>query len=77
SAHRSPTNSSVADRSKRFRVNDVEDTSSRQQQEVVDLENQDDSSALGPHRLTPGVPADDFVLPPVFAHGPLLDGKTR
>ncbi|PNX92631.1 hypothetical protein L195_g015771 [Trifolium pratense] len=75
SALQSPTTSSAVDRAKRIRLNELEDTSSRQQQEIVDLEIQDDSTA--PHKLTPGAPADDFVLPPIFAHGPLLDVKTK
>ncbi|MCI57408.1 hypothetical protein A2U01_0078659, partial [Trifolium medium] len=34
-------------------------------------------SAYGPHRLTPGHPAGDFVLPPAFGHSPLFDGQTK
>ncbi|CAJ2644668.1 unnamed protein product [Trifolium pratense] len=76
SAQQSPT-ISAADRSKRIRLSGEEDTSSHREQEVVDLDGQDDSSNPGPHRLTPGAPAEDFVLPPIYAHGPLLDGRTK
>ncbi|MCI79715.1 hypothetical protein A2U01_0100986, partial [Trifolium medium] len=34
-------------------------------------------SASGPHRLTPGHLAEDFVLPPAFEHSPLFDGHTK
>ncbi|MCI71813.1 hypothetical protein A2U01_0093076, partial [Trifolium medium] len=34
-------------------------------------------SAAGLHRLTPGHPAEDFVLPPAFGHSPLFDGHTK
>ncbi|CAJ2651901.1 unnamed protein product [Trifolium pratense] len=76
SAHQSPT-ASAADRSKRIRLSGEDDTSSCREQEIVDLDDQDDSSNPGPHRLAPGVPADDFVLPPIYAHGPLLSGDTK
>ncbi|PNX68084.1 hypothetical protein L195_g055976, partial [Trifolium pratense] len=38
---------------------------------------QDNSSNPGPHRLTAGVLADDFVLPPIYAHDTLLTGDTK
>ncbi|MCI72783.1 hypothetical protein A2U01_0094047, partial [Trifolium medium] len=34
-------------------------------------------SAAGLHRLTPGHPAKDFVLPPAFGHSPLFYGHTK
>ncbi|PNX62473.1 hypothetical protein L195_g053001, partial [Trifolium pratense] len=63
SAPQSPTASNM-DRSKRIRME--EETSSRQEREVVDLSGQDDPSHSGPHRLSAGVPAEDFVLPPIY-----------
>ncbi|PNX60117.1 hypothetical protein L195_g051762, partial [Trifolium pratense] len=36
-----------------------------------------DPPNLGPHRLSAGVPADDFVLPPIYAHDTLLTGATK
>ncbi|CAJ2651308.1 unnamed protein product [Trifolium pratense] len=74
SAPQSPT-ASIVDRSKRIRLE--EETSSRQEREVVDLSGQDDPPNSGPHRLSAGVPADDFVLPPIYAHGELLTGETK
>ncbi|PNX69506.1 hypothetical protein L195_g064466, partial [Trifolium pratense] len=64
SAQQSPT-AFAADRSKKIWLVGEEDASSRREQEVVNLDGQDDSSNPGPHRLTTGVPADDFVLPPI------------
>ncbi|CAJ2640236.1 unnamed protein product [Trifolium pratense] len=74
SAPQSPTASNV-DRSKRTRLE--EETSSQQEREVVDLSGQDDPPRPGPHRLSAGVPADDFVLPPLYAHEKLLTGETK
>ncbi|CAJ2645636.1 unnamed protein product [Trifolium pratense] len=74
SAPQSPTASNM-DRSKRIRME--EETSSRQEREVVDLSGQDDPSHSGPHRLSAGVPAEDFVLPPIYAHDELLTGETK
>ncbi|CAJ2677122.1 unnamed protein product [Trifolium pratense] len=74
SAPQSPTASNV-DRSKRTRLE--EETSSRQDHVVVDLSGQDDPPLPGPHKLTAGLPADDFVLPPLYAHGELLTGATK
>ncbi|PNX91328.1 hypothetical protein L195_g047458, partial [Trifolium pratense] len=76
SAPQSPTASAV-DRSKRIRLMGEEETSSLQEREVVDLSGQDDPPNLGPHRLSADVPADDFVLPPIYAHGVLLTGDTK
>ncbi|PNX87460.1 hypothetical protein L195_g043549, partial [Trifolium pratense] len=75
SAPQSPT-ASAGDRSKRMRLTG-EETSSQQEREVVDLSGQDDPPNLGSHRLSAGVPADDFVLPPIYAHGVLLTGETK
>ncbi|PNX65471.1 hypothetical protein L195_g062617, partial [Trifolium pratense] len=72
SAPQSPT-ASAADRSKRMRLE--EESSSRQEHEVVDLSGQDDPPNPGFHRLSAGAPADDFVLPPIYAHGVLLTGE--
>ncbi|CAJ2653631.1 unnamed protein product [Trifolium pratense] len=74
SAPQSPTASNL-DRSKRIRLE--EETSSRQEREVVDLSGQDDPPRPGPHRLSAGVPAEDFVFPPTYAHGELLNGETK
>ncbi|PNX67084.1 hypothetical protein L195_g063355, partial [Trifolium pratense] len=38
---------------------------------------QDDPPRPGPHRLSAGLPADDFVLPPLYAHDKLLTGETK
>ncbi|MCI61334.1 hypothetical protein A2U01_0082591, partial [Trifolium medium] len=35
------------------------------------------SLGVGLHKLTPGVPAAKFVLPPAFSHGRLFDGETQ
>ncbi|MCI89578.1 hypothetical protein A2U01_0110867, partial [Trifolium medium] len=35
------------------------------------------SLSAGLHRLHPGVPAADFVLPPAFGHTQLFDGQTK
>ncbi|MCI40259.1 hypothetical protein A2U01_0061492, partial [Trifolium medium] len=35
------------------------------------------SLGAGLHRLQPGVPAGDFVLPPTFGHTKLFDGQTK
>ncbi|CAJ2639039.1 unnamed protein product [Trifolium pratense] len=74
SAPHSPTASNM-DRSKRIRLE--EETSSRPELEVVDLSGQDDPPRPGPHRLSASVPADDFVLPPLYAHEKLLTGETK
>ncbi|CAJ2637853.1 unnamed protein product [Trifolium pratense] len=74
SAPQSPTASNL-DRSKRIRLE--EETSSRQDHVVVDLSGQDDPPLPGPHRLTAGVPAENFVLPPLYAHERLLSGETK
>ncbi|MCI57017.1 hypothetical protein A2U01_0078268, partial [Trifolium medium] len=42
-----------------------------------DVEDPDNSLDAGLHKLTPGVPAARFVLPPAFSHGPLFDGQTQ
>ncbi|GAU13011.1 hypothetical protein TSUD_173110 [Trifolium subterraneum] len=34
-------------------------------------------SVVGGHRLTPGRPAEEFVIPPAMGHDCMLDGKTR
>ncbi|MCI91199.1 hypothetical protein A2U01_0112493, partial [Trifolium medium] len=39
---------------------------------VDDVEDPDNSLGAGLHKLTPGVPAAKFVLPPAFSHGQLL-----
>ncbi|CAJ2633239.1 unnamed protein product [Trifolium pratense] len=74
SAPQSPTASNV-DRSKRMRLE--EETSSQPEREVVDLSGQDDPPRPGPHRLSAGVPAENFVLPPLYAHERLLSGETK
>ncbi|GAU10743.1 hypothetical protein TSUD_425800, partial [Trifolium subterraneum] len=34
-------------------------------------------SVVGGHRLVPGRPAEEFVIPPAMGHDCMLDGKTR
>ncbi|MCI62080.1 hypothetical protein A2U01_0083337, partial [Trifolium medium] len=58
---------------KRGRDGDLEDVSSRKNPRLDVVS----GSASGPHRLTPGHPAEDFVLPPTFGHSPLFDGHTK
>ncbi|MCI71795.1 hypothetical protein A2U01_0093058, partial [Trifolium medium] len=41
------------------------------------VEDPDNSLGAGLHKLTPGVPAARFVLPPAFSHGQLFDGETH
>ncbi|MCI68607.1 hypothetical protein A2U01_0089868, partial [Trifolium medium] len=50
---------------KRGRGEDLEDTTSRKNQK---LDMAESSLDVGLHRLTAGVPAADFVLPPAFGH---------
>ncbi|MCI25446.1 hypothetical protein A2U01_0046637, partial [Trifolium medium] len=50
---------------------------SRKNRRVDDVEDPDNSLSAGLHRLTPGVPAAKFVLPPAFSHGQLFDGETK
>ncbi|MCI96194.1 hypothetical protein A2U01_0117494, partial [Trifolium medium] len=42
-----------------------------------DVEDPGNSLGAGLHKLTPGVPAARFVLPPAFSHGTLCDGETQ
>ncbi|GAU10355.1 hypothetical protein TSUD_418990 [Trifolium subterraneum] len=35
------------------------------------------SGVVGGHRLVPGRPAEEFVIPPAMGHDCMLDGKTR
>ncbi|MCI78286.1 hypothetical protein A2U01_0099556, partial [Trifolium medium] len=58
---------------KRGRDGDLEDVSSRKNLRLDVVS----GSAFGLHRLTPGHPAEDFVLPPAFGHSPLFDGHTK
>ncbi|MCI53411.1 hypothetical protein A2U01_0074657, partial [Trifolium medium] len=50
---------------------------SRKKRRVDDVEDPNNSLSAGLHKLTPGVPAAKFVLPPVFFHGQLFDGETK
>ncbi|MCI91964.1 hypothetical protein A2U01_0113260, partial [Trifolium medium] len=50
------------------RDRDLEDVSSRKHLRLDAVS----GSASGLHRLTPGHPAEDFVLPPAFGHSPLF-----
>ncbi|MCI63190.1 hypothetical protein A2U01_0084447, partial [Trifolium medium] len=50
---------------------------SRKNRRVDDVEDPDNSLGAGLHKLTPGVPATKFVLPPAFSHGQLFDGDTK
>ncbi|MCI29244.1 hypothetical protein A2U01_0050453, partial [Trifolium medium] len=50
---------------------------SRKSRRVDDVEDPDNSLGVGLHKLTPGVPAAKFVLPPAFSHGQLFDGETK
>ncbi|MCI54937.1 hypothetical protein A2U01_0076187, partial [Trifolium medium] len=62
----SPAPSFDGDRTKRVRVEDPKDTAFQKQPKIIDIE--DPSNSLSPslHKLTPGVPAGQFVLPPAF-----------
>ncbi|MCI17842.1 hypothetical protein A2U01_0038993, partial [Trifolium medium] len=51
------------------REDDLEDTSSRKHPKVDTVSG---SRPGGPHRLHPGVPAGNFVLPLAFGHSPLF-----
>ncbi|MCI21252.1 hypothetical protein A2U01_0042418, partial [Trifolium medium] len=63
---------------KRPREDDLGEThTSRQTRRVDDVEDLDNSLGAGLHKMTPGVPAAKFVLPPAFSHGQLFDGETR
>ncbi|MCI81784.1 hypothetical protein A2U01_0103058, partial [Trifolium medium] len=44
---------------------------------VDDVEDPGNSLGAGLHKLTPGVTAARFVLPPAFSHGILFDGETQ
>ncbi|MCI71377.1 hypothetical protein A2U01_0092640, partial [Trifolium medium] len=67
SGHVSPA-PSVEIVEKRGRDGDIEDVSSRKNLRLDAVS----GSASGPHRLTLGHPAEDFVLPPAFGHSPFL-----
>ncbi|MCI88816.1 hypothetical protein A2U01_0110104, partial [Trifolium medium] len=57
---------------------DLGDTqTSRKSRKVGDVEDPESSLGAGLHKLTPGVPAAKFVLPPAFSHGRLFDGETH
>ncbi|MCI35664.1 hypothetical protein A2U01_0056885, partial [Trifolium medium] len=58
---------------KRGRDEDLEDVSSRKNPKL----DATGGSAAGLHRLTPGQPAGDFIIPPAFGHTPLFDGQTK
>ncbi|MCI41488.1 hypothetical protein A2U01_0062721, partial [Trifolium medium] len=58
---------------KRGRDGDLEDVTSRKNPRVDVV----GGSASGLHRLIPGHPAEDFVLPPAFGHSPLFNGHTK
>ncbi|MCI46097.1 hypothetical protein A2U01_0067337, partial [Trifolium medium] len=73
----SPAPSFDGDRTKRVRVEDPEDTTSQKQPKIIDLEDPSNSLSSSLHKLTPGVPAGQFVLPPAFSHGQLFDGNTK
>ncbi|MCI31525.1 hypothetical protein A2U01_0052737, partial [Trifolium medium] len=70
----SPTPSLEILHEKRVREEDLEDTTSRKNQK---LDTAVGSVDVGLHKLTPGVPAADFVLPPAFGHTQLFDGQTK
>ncbi|MCI25390.1 hypothetical protein A2U01_0046581, partial [Trifolium medium] len=73
SGHVSPAPSLEIIKEKRRRDEELEEVSSRKNQRVETA----GGVAAGLHRLTPGQPADDFVLPPAFGHTPLFDGHTK
>ncbi|MCI84593.1 hypothetical protein A2U01_0105871, partial [Trifolium medium] len=50
-------------RTKRVRVEDLDDTSQKHPK-VIDVEDPSNSLSSSLHKLTPGVPAGQFVLPP-------------
>ncbi|MCI33161.1 hypothetical protein A2U01_0054377, partial [Trifolium medium] len=59
---------------KRDQAKDPKDTTSRKNPRVDTVGS---SLGAGLHKLQPGVPAADFVLPPAFGHEQLFDGQTR
>ncbi|MCI96699.1 hypothetical protein A2U01_0117999, partial [Trifolium medium] len=50
---------------------------SRKSRRVEDIEDPGNSLGTGLHKLTPGVPAARFVLPPAFSHGAFFDRETQ
>ncbi|MCI52316.1 hypothetical protein A2U01_0073560, partial [Trifolium medium] len=74
SGQASPAPSVEITHEKRGRGEDLEDTTSRKNQK---LDTVGSSLGTGLHKLTPGVPAADFVLPPAFGHTQLFDGQTK
>ncbi|MCI84494.1 hypothetical protein A2U01_0105772, partial [Trifolium medium] len=57
---------------------DLGDTqTSRKSRKVGNVEDPESSLGAGFHKLTPGVPAAKFVLPPAFSHGRLFDRETQ
>ncbi|MCI79796.1 hypothetical protein A2U01_0101067, partial [Trifolium medium] len=74
----SPTPSVEIVHEKRPREEDLGDThASQKSQRLDDVEDPDNSLDAGLHKLTPGVPAARFVLPPAFSHSQLFDGDTQ
>ncbi|MCI48106.1 hypothetical protein A2U01_0069349, partial [Trifolium medium] len=65
----SPAPSFEVDRTKRARVEDLEDTTFQKHQKIIDVEDPSNSLSSSLHKLTPGVPAGQFVLPPALSHG--------
>ncbi|MCI91467.1 hypothetical protein A2U01_0112761, partial [Trifolium medium] len=68
----SPAPSIEIVKEKRGRDEDLEDVISRKNPKLDAA----GGSAAGLHRLTPGQPAGDFILPPAFGHTSLFDGQT-
>ncbi|MCI80460.1 hypothetical protein A2U01_0101731, partial [Trifolium medium] len=63
---------------KRPREDDLGDShASRKSRRMEDVEDPGNSQGAGLHKLTPGVPAARFVLPPAFSHGALFDRETQ
>ncbi|MCI50819.1 hypothetical protein A2U01_0072063, partial [Trifolium medium] len=63
---------------KRSREDDLGEThTSRHTRRLDDVGDLGASLGAGLHKLTSGVPAAKFVLPPVFSHEQLFDGETK
>ncbi|MCI50246.1 hypothetical protein A2U01_0071490, partial [Trifolium medium] len=63
----SPAPSFDGDCTKRAREEDPEDATFRKHPGVIDVEDPSNSLSFSLHKLTPGVPAGQFVLPPAFS----------
>ncbi|MCI63304.1 hypothetical protein A2U01_0084561, partial [Trifolium medium] len=64
SGHLSPAPSFEGDRTKSVRVEDLDDTTSQKHPRIIDVEDPSNFLSSSLHKLTPGVLAGQFVLPP-------------